>query len=110
MPSAAFAGAVEIGLRTAWPGLLVWLSNMGSNPVREALGLTSHTLDCDRLEVCYRVLTPGRCTWWPLWARELPRAVREQVEGSRGARPAHWWVAEGPVMVALWGVREGVEL
>jgi hypothetical protein len=80
---------------------LVWLTDM-EVPVRAALGLTSHTLTCDRTE--YRVtVRTNQAVWWPIYARRVDPAVRREFEFALGAMPAHWWVS--PKALKASGVR-----
>lgn len=72
---------------------LIWLTDM-AQPQRAALGLTSHTLDCDRTS--YRVtVQTNDAVWWPIWARRLDLEVRLKFDRSFGALPARWWVYQG---------------
>ena len=69
---------------------LVWLTDL-AQPARNALGLTSHTISCDR--TAYRVtVQTDQAVWWPIWARRLDPAVRRGFDMAYGAMPAHWWV------------------
>lgn len=85
-----------------WPflpeaGPLVHLTDM-EWPDRAALVLTSQTLRCDRTE--YRVtVSAGTAEHWPVFARTIPRDVREALESADGARPMHWWVSRLPAGV-----------
>lgn len=81
---------------------LVWVTDL-EVPVRDALGLTSHVLDCDRTEA--RVLVPAHPAiepWWR-WRRAHPehRAWARELEDSPGARPAHWFVSATPLPIDL---------
>ena len=80
---------------------VVWLTDL-PDPDRDALGLTSEILTCDRTE--YRVcVDPKEAEWWPVFARRVPRDVRAQYEEAGGS-PRHWWVSERPVPVT-WVTR-----
>lgn len=79
-------------------GELAWFTDLDA-PVRDALVLTSDTLDCDRTTNRFRVLDDS--TIWPWvtapghrtdWGRYL--------ELADGARPMHWFVSSEPVPVA----------
>ena len=78
----------------------VWLTDLGT-PDREALGLTSRILLCDRLAHRYRVTEGGHAIWWMDLRRVLPWAWVDAVESAPGARPVHWWAAQDPVPVEL---------
>lgn len=75
-----------------WPARYVWLTDM-ARPDRNALGLTSHTLNCDRIEHRYRVTDPTGVVPWHRVARLLSREQRDLLEAEPGARPMHWFVA-----------------
>jgi len=80
---------------------LVWLTDM-EWPDRAALGLTSHTLNCDRTD--YRVQVSEteywNCVRWTRYARLLPPWTRRQLEFADGALPAHWWIASQPIAIS----------
>lgn len=86
----------QSGRAIGTPGEYVWLTDL-ARPQRDALGLTSHILDCDRTEYRYRVTNMADVLPWTAvrrawrWAHEL--------ESAPGARPRHWWVSAGPVAV-----------
>lgn len=79
---------------------LVWLTDL-EQPFREALGLTSHTLMCDRAEHRFEALDTSTAVWWPSYARahQIDRATCRSLEMADGAMPAHWWVSAKPVPV-----------
>ena len=84
---------------------VVWLTDL-EQPHRDALGLTSHTLRCDRTEYRLTVHT-GDAVWWPTYARRLDMGVRRQFEFTFGAMPAHWWVSTRPLKVASYQAVKG---
>lgn len=74
---------------------LIWATDMDP-PNREALGLTSATLSCDR--TTHRYAVPARL--FIRWGAARDRAPAELVnalERARGAQPARWWVTDTPV-------------
>ena len=78
----------------------VWLTDL-DYPFRDALGLTSNTLRCDRTKYRFDVdmveLDPNDVIpWWVLRREVDPLAVR-QLESARGAMPMHWWLVVEPV-------------
>lgn len=80
---------------------LSWWTDLDA-PLRDALGLTSYVLACDR--TAYRVSVElsdcPEIVWWPRWARRrVPPQVRAYLESAPGAAPAHWYVAERAVPV-----------
>ncbi len=77
----------------------VWLTDLNV-PYRDALGLTSHALSCDRTGHRYRVTDATTATRWLKVRRTFSRDYVDGLEATPGAMPAHWWVAEGPVPVA----------
>lgn len=73
---------------------LVWLTDL-ENPTRDQIGLSSITLNCDRMEHRFEVDTDAM-TPWLSWLRERPRDVRlaaRRLALAEGALPAHWYVA-----------------
>lgn len=74
---------------------LVWATEE-ARPDRYALGLTSATISCDRLAHRYAVPSWQFARWGRVRSR-FPVAVVEALETARGAQPAMWLVAEGPV-------------
>jgi hypothetical protein len=76
---------------------LIWLTDL-AEPIRDALGLTSEAIACDRTRYRWRVVDykPVR---YVAMRRDLPRALRDSLESAHGALPMHWWVAYTPVPV-----------
>ena len=74
----------------------VWLTDLAV-PIRDALGLTGLIVKCDRVAHRYRVWDETTVRRWVDVARDVPRAIRENLESAPGARPAHWYVSEEPV-------------
>jgi hypothetical protein len=64
-----------------------------------ALGLTSHTLKCDRTERRFRVLEPEKVFRWNDIRSVLPQDAVLALESAHGTRPEWWWVAQEPVRV-----------
>lgn len=74
---------------------LVWATDMDP-PQREALGLTSATLSCDRMTRRYQVPADAFTRWG--WMRHrLASNLVDALELAPGAQPARWWVADHPV-------------
>jgi hypothetical protein len=84
------------------PEPLVWLTDL-EVPFRDALGLTSHTLGCDRTEHRFEVADPTAAVWWPTYARTVRLATGQRLalEQAPGAMPAHWWVSAEPIPVRI---------
>jgi hypothetical protein len=82
-----------------WMLTIAWFTDL-PEPMREALGLTSATLPCDRTEWRVTVSDPSMLIPWSRFARDrgVPRRQREDLE--RYGRPAHWWVSEEPVPIS----------
>lgn len=80
---------------------LLWLTDL-PKPDRAILGLTSHTLLCDRTEYRFTV-EEGAMLRWVDWCRtnRVPRVLRDSLEGP-GTKPLHWWVATEPVTAVAW--------
>lgn len=77
------------------PFALVWLTDMAV-PDRDALGLTSNWLHCDRMDVRITVPDHPAITPWWRWRRANPDLWpwTAALEAAFGARPAHWFVSE----------------
>lgn len=84
----------------------VWLTDLDW-PVREALGLTSLTLDCDRTQHGFKVTTvlPGENVfpWWAI--RRFVSPEMRDLEEAPGAMPRHWYVAVEPVKAVEFDYR-----
>lgn len=78
--------------------LLAWFTDL-DYPYRDALGLSSHFIDCDRTTHRYRVTDAHNVTPWLAHRPTVNPWVRQQLEASYGALPAHWYVATEPVPV-----------
>jgi hypothetical protein len=78
-----------------WPPLL-WFTSL-AEPDREATGLTSRILSCDRMEHRYTVAPGSGCVPWPgsVWRAETPEQWIRMLEQS--GDPGHWWVSDKPV-------------
>jgi hypothetical protein len=76
---------------------LVWATDLFP-PVREALGLTSHLLKCDRMEAAYTLDSSNMMRWMD-FRKHLPGWYRERLESADGAMPVHWWVSTRKVPV-----------
>lgn len=79
------------------PHIYAWFTDL-SRPNRDALGLTSTILTCDRTAHRYRVTDTRDLIHWTHVRRNHPWAA--ELESAPGARPMHWWVARHPVPVA----------
>lgn len=89
-------GAVLVGRRLKGPGDLIWLTDL-PHPNRDALGLTSHILSCDRITHRYRLTDGADVVQWMNVRRAYPWAA--ELESAPGARPRHWFVSGVPVPV-----------
>lgn len=81
---------------------LVWLTDLYP-PHREALGLTSITLKCDRMTNRFRVLSrDGILRWMFVRRMFIQMGQRDWVhslESAPGAKPGHWFITELTVPV-----------
>lgn len=80
------------------PHIYAWFTDL-ARPIRDALGLTSHVLTCDRTTHRYRVTDARDLIHWTHVRGDHPWAA--ELESAPGARPMHWWVARHPVPVVL---------
>ena len=76
---------------------LAWFTDLDA-PIRDALGLTSQILTCDRTEHRFEA-SPHGLLWWPIYARELSAEIRWGLESAPGALPMHWWISDRDVPV-----------
>lgn len=77
---------------------LAWFTHVPSAK-KVALGLTSHSLKCDRTERLFRVLEPKKLYRWNDVRAVIPRRAVVELEAARGTKPEWWWVAQEPVLV-----------
>jgi hypothetical protein len=77
---------------------LAWFTHV-PNARNVALGLTAHTLKCDRTERRFRVLEPEKLFRWNDIRAVIPGDGPRHLEAARGTRPEWWWVAQEPVRV-----------
>lgn len=82
-----------------WPLQVVWLTDLDL-PMRDALGLTSHSLSCDRTAHRYRVTDANTAAPWSTYRRTIDPLVAHALESTPGVKPMHWWVSVAPVPVA----------
>lgn len=90
----------DLGEIKPGPDGLVWLTDMRV-PIRDALGLTSRYITCDRMAYRWQVEIVPEIAWWPRWLRQASPEWKKwgrMLEMADGARPAHWYVAEIPVL------------
>jgi len=80
---------------------VLWLTT-AERPNREGLGLTSHLLDCDRLEYRYVVESDAAEPWVSSLVRRTahPSGVLE-LESVDGVEPSSWWVTQESVLGVL---------
>jgi hypothetical protein len=97
LPGILKAGLVKPNPVTGW----AWFTDLDV-PVRDALGLTSDMLGCDRTEHRLTVLDGGPVPYVSI-RRQLPRLMREGLESSPGALLMHWWVSPQPVRCTILG-------
>lgn len=72
---------------------LIWLADRGDRG-RLALGLTSYSLSCDRMEHLLAVDTDEAVSW-TRYARQ--HGINPDSLRVRGANPRAWWVSTVPL-------------
>lgn len=77
---------------------LTWATDL-DHPWPNALGLTRHTIHCDRTAHRYRVRAPGLFVPYLDARANYPAAMRRALETADGAMPRHWWVSDVPAPV-----------
>jgi hypothetical protein len=87
-----------------WQPLLhvhaVWATDM-DEPDADALGLTSHTLNCDRTTNRFLVLQPERFVTWRDFLASVrvdPRDLSELTAPPR--QPRRWWITADTALVS----------
>lgn len=92
--------AEDGGIIKPGPDGMVWLTDLRV-PIRDALGLTSVYITCDRIAFRWAIdPIPETVEWWPRWLRHATPAWRKWgrlIEMAPGVRPAHWYVSTIPV-------------
>ena len=88
----------NVTLEPRSPGGLLWLTDLAT-PVRQALGLTSMILDCDRTEYRLELLDLSTVRRWV----DVRRSYRElwALERVPGVMPMHWYVSTSPERARL---------
>lgn len=79
-------------------GPIVWLTD-DPDPTRDAVGLTSSMISCDRLQYRYRALGASVCTPWRAFRHRVSPAVLTDLESF--GEPDSWWVCFRPLRVVL---------
>lgn len=79
-------------------GPIVWLTE-DPDPDRDAVGLTSTILDCDRLQFRYRVLSASRAIPWAAVRHLVPLDVLRDLESF--GKPETWWISRAPIRAVL---------
>lgn len=79
---------------------LAWFTHV-PNARNVALGLTSHTLKCDRTERRFRVLEPEKLFLWNDIRGVIPGDGPLHLQAAHGTRPEWWWVSQEPVLVEV---------
>jgi hypothetical protein len=107
-----FAGLRQLGVlrpnrHPLAPGLepLIWLTD-DPDPERDAVGLTSSHLTCDRLTYRYRALSASRCVPWSAVRHRVDKAVLADLESF--GQPETWWISSEPLRAILDDDRERV--
>ena len=103
-PGILAAGALRPNPHPWLPEPLVWLTDL-PEAWREALGLTSHTLRCDRTAYRFKAADTRTAIRWLTYRRSLPVHVAAAIESTPGAMPAHWWISTTPVPIVPEGDR-----
>ncbi|MGW2095801.1 hypothetical protein [Promicromonospora sukumoe] len=76
---------------------LIWMTDLDI-PHREALGLTSHSIQVDRTEARFRV-TGADAVSWMVYRRKASAELVQVLESAPGVMPMHWFVATQPITV-----------
>lgn len=84
---------------------LVWLTDLPT-PNRDALGLSSVLLTCDRTQFRYVVVDAIDVVPWMEYRRQAPHGLVSVLESVPGVRPRHWFVSEVDVPVRYAPLQE----
>jgi len=85
---------VMLGYKMIWLTPMPWAD-------RDALGLSSNTLACDRMEYLLEVVDPHQVAPWSAVKQTMDRVAVRYLEATRGARPDYWWVTGVPQQIRL---------
>lgn len=90
-------------------GPIIWMTDLPA-PSREAVGLSSGFLACDRLEWCFEITTAAvrPLLWWPEIRHFCNVSTVTDLEA--GARPSHWWLTTVPIDIELSCVIDPADL
>jgi hypothetical protein len=91
-----------VTLQPLSPGGLLWLTDL-ETPIREALGLTSQIINCDRTEYRLELLDHSTVRRW-VDVRRMYRGLWD-LEFAPGAMPMHWFVSTSPERAKLAPVK-----
>lgn len=100
--SAQLSGRTDLPDIARW----IWLTDM-ETPDRNALGLTSQILGCDRMTHRYEVrwdYAADAAAPWTQVRRLAPAVERQALESAPGAKPRHWFVTRQPIEVVYVGL------
>lgn len=106
-PAIMASGFVEprvhpmLDFKLSWWTHIPWAS-------RDALGLSSHQLVCDRMSQQFVAdVDPHEVAAWTEFRRGFMARYPERASGLRqleaapGAKPSYWWVAPEPIPVSM---------
>lgn len=87
---------------------LLWLTD-DPRPERMAVGLTSETIACDRMEFRFGPIDAfrSRAHWWPNFADENEADQEWRSDLERFGNPAAWWVTLSPVVIPASHIAAG---
>jgi hypothetical protein len=112
-PPALFLSQRQLALAdTAFMVLtqLAWFTDL-AQPQPDALGLTRHSIHCDRTAYRWQVADGLEHRVLPIrygvLRGTLPRLIRDSLELAHGAQPRHWWVSGWAVPVTYAPARIG---
>lgn len=77
---------------------VVWLTD-DPEPKRDAVGLTSSMLSCDRMAYRYRVPSTSRCLPWGAIRHLVAADVLQALESF--GEPSTWWVSRDKIRAVL---------
>ena len=96
LPEILEAGELRPSVHATLGYRFIWLTSLAS-ATREQLGLTSHTLECDRMTHLLRIDEGVGMMPWSTVRNHLPIEPVRHLEATKGTLPAIWWVGAAPL-------------
>lgn len=86
---------LKTGVLQPGPDGLLWVTDLDV-PVRDALGLTSKILECDRTEHRFKINDPEGIIPYVEFRKQLPEELIFMLELVPGVMVRHWYISTIP--------------